>query len=89
MKQGGIITRTRILASRMQRSLEPHGKISAELMQNDANSAKPMCHTRYFERSTCSKSLGCSEVKNIMPPCKGVQDCQPICGGSKWPHNQI
>ena len=54
--QGGIITR--ILASRMQRSLEPWAKFSAELMQNDANSAKPMRHTRYSERSMCSNGLG-------------------------------
>ena len=60
LAQCGIITR--ILA------LEPQVKFSAELMQNDANSAKPMRHTRYFERSICSKGLGCGEVKNFMPP---------------------
>ena len=64
-KQGGIITR--ILASGMQRSLEPRAKFSAEVMQNYANSAKPMRHTRYFERSTCSKGLVCGEFKNFMP----------------------
>ena len=64
--RGGIITR--ILASRMQRSLKPRAKFSAEVMQNYANSVKPMRHTRYFERSTCSKGLGCGEVKNFMPP---------------------
>ena len=52
----------------MQGSLEPRAKFSAELMQNDANSAKPMRHTRYFERSICSKGLGCGEVKNFLPP---------------------
>ena len=52
----------------MQRSLEPQGKFSAELMPNKANSAKPMRHTRNFERSICSKDLGYGEVKNVMPP---------------------
>ena len=69
LDQGGIIMR--ILASRMQRSLEPRAKFSAELMKNDANNAKPMRHTRYFERSISSKGLGCGEVKNFMPPCIG------------------
>ena len=36
-------------------------------MQNDANSAKTMHHTRYFKRSICSKGLGCGEVKNFDP----------------------
>ena len=27
-----------------------------------------MRHTRYFERSICSKGLGCGEVKNFIPP---------------------
>ena len=59
--QGGIIKR--ILASRMQQNIEPRAKFSAKLMQSYANSAKLMCQTRYFERSICSKGLGCGEVK--------------------------
>ena len=43
-------------------------RTDAELMQNDKSSAKPMRHTRYFERSICSKGLGCGEVKNFIPP---------------------
>ena len=67
--QGGIITR--ILASRMQQSLEPRAKFSAERMENGTFSVKPMRLTRYFERSICSKGLGCGEVKNFMPPWDG------------------
>ena len=64
--QGGIITS--ILASRMQQSLEPGAKFSAELMQNNANSAKPMRQTSYFEQSICSKGLRCGEVKTLCHP---------------------
>ena len=64
--QGDIITR--ILASRMQRSLETRAKVLTELMQNDANSAKPMRHTCYFKRSIRSKGLRCGKVKQFMPP---------------------
>ena len=82
LAQGGIITR--ILASRMQRSLESRAKSSSELMQNDANSPKPMRQTRYFDQSICSKGLGCGEVKNFIPPCTSQGWAQRLHGGT--PH---
>ena len=48
-------------------------KFSAELMQNYANSVKPMRPTTYFERSIGSKGLGCGEVKTLYHPEVGCQ----------------
>ena len=74
--QGGIITR--ILESRMQQSFEPRAKFITEVMQKHANHTKPICHTRYFGWSICSKSLGCGN--NFMPPWPGVRNLLPISG---------
>ena len=75
--QGGIITR--ILASRMQQSLEPWAKFSVEVMKNHANSTKQKHHTRLFWRRICSESLGCGEVKNFMPPWWSLPSFSSFC----------
>ena len=45
------------------------GRVSKISWNFDANSAKPMRYTRYFERSISSKCIGCSKVENFIPPC--------------------